>query len=83
MESFYRLIARRYGEPFAPARAAALEVEWWRVHREHQHAAAGEDDRPLVDGLTALYAYTYAVSEESVRPAAEQRALAMDYSDSG
>ena len=22
---------------FDPARAAELEVEWWRVHREHQH----------------------------------------------
>jgi hypothetical protein len=81
MESFYRLIARRYGESFDPARAAALEVEWWRVHREHQHSDAGGDDRPLVDALSALYAYAYAVPEASVQPAAEQRALAMHYSD--
>jgi uncharacterized protein YndB with AHSA1/START domain len=81
MESFYRLIARRYGESFDPARAAALEVEWWRVHREHQHSDAGGDDRALVDALSALYAYAYAVPEASVQPAAEQRALAMHYSD--
>ena len=25
------------------ARAAVLEVEWWRVHREHQHAGDSPD----------------------------------------
>jgi hypothetical protein len=85
MERFYRLVARRYDEPFDTARAAALEVEWWRVHREHQRGTAAhvpdDDERPLVDALAALYAYVYAVPEASVRPAAEQRALAMGYSD--
>src|ERR1035437_8406964 len=36
IEVFYRLIARRYGESFDPATADLLEVEWWRVHKQHQ-----------------------------------------------
>jgi hypothetical protein len=81
MERFYRLVKERHGETFNPAEAARLEVEWWRVHREHQHSDRGDDDRPLVDALAALYAYVYGVPGASVRFAAEQRALAMDYSD--
>ncbi len=81
MERFYSIIARRYGESFDPAKAATLEVEWWRVHREHQHADADGDERPLIDALSALYSYVYGVPESSVRVAAEQRALAMRHSD--
>ena len=80
MERFYRLVARHYGESLDPARAAELEVEWWRVHREHQHAD-GSENTPLVDALAALYAYVYAVPEDAVRDAARERALAMDLSD--
>ena len=81
MERFYRLLVARYGESFDPARAAALEVEWWRVHREHQHADGEGDERSLIDALSALYSYAYGVPEADVRVAAEQRALAMRYSD--
>jgi hypothetical protein len=82
MERFYRLVKRRHDEHFDPVVAARLEVEWWRVHREHQRDSGGEDDdRALVDALAALYGHVYGVSENSVRVAAEQRALAMDYSD--
>jgi hypothetical protein len=95
MERFYRLVARRYNEPFDPARAAVLEVEWWRVHREHQRGprdeapdlapeadeAIRQEEQPLVAALAALYAYTYGVEPPTVRAAAEQRALAMRYSD--
>ncbi len=80
MERFYRIVANHHHEPFDPARAAVLEVEWWRVHREHQHGdSVGE--QPLIDALSALYSYVYGASEVDVRPAAEQRALAMRYSD--
>ena len=86
------MVARRYGETMDPARAAVLEVEWWRVHREHQRGsdAAGargpdqailDEERPLVDALAALYAYSYGADRSVVRVAAEQRALAMRYSD--
>ncbi len=79
MQRFYRLIARRYGESYDPARAAALEVEWWRVHRENQHGEG--DERQLIDAIAALYSYAYGVSEDAVRVAAEQRAIAMRHSD--
>ena len=36
MERFYRIVQQLYAEPFDPATAADLEVEWWRVHRDHQ-----------------------------------------------
>ena len=62
-----------------PRRAAELEVEWWRVHREHQHGGAERSE--LDDALAALYAYTYGVERESVRDAAALRAEAMDVSD--
>ncbi len=82
MERFYRLVRSRHGEPSDPLRASQLEVEWWRVHREHQHSGHGADDEePLIDALAALYACVYGAPERDVRVAAEQRALAMRHSD--
>jgi hypothetical protein len=81
MERFYRLVAQHHIEPFDPARAAELEVEWWRLHREHQHSDSGPADGALVGALASLYAYVYGVPEADVRVAAEQRALAMQHSD--
>jgi hypothetical protein len=81
MERFYRLVAHRHSERFDPRTAAELEVEWWRVHREHQHEGSAEDRDSLVAALATLYAYVYGVPEDDVRVAAEQRALAMDHSD--
>ncbi len=80
MDRFYQLVARHYREKFDTARAAQLEVEWWRVHREHQRGSE-PSVQPLVDSLATLYAYVYGVPDSEVRLAAEQRALAMDYSD--
>jgi len=79
MERFYRLVAGRHGETFDPRRASELEVEWWRVHRAHQREDGSEP--ALVAALAALYAYVYGVSDAEVTVAAEQRALAMRYSD--
>lgn len=79
MERFYALVARHHEESFDPARAAELEVEWWRVHRAHQHD--GADREELVEALMALYSYVYEVPATDTRVAAEQRALAMDHSD--
>jgi hypothetical protein len=81
MRRFYALVADQHGETFDPVRAAGLEVEWWRVHREHQHEGSALDRQSLVDALAALYGYVYSVPEDDVRIAAEQRALAMDHSD--
>lgn len=33
MRRFYALVKLTYGEPASPAKAAELEVDWWRVHR--------------------------------------------------
>src|SRR4051812_35832385 len=74
-----RLMRRFYvmlGAP-DPARAAELEVEWWRVPREHQHQP-GTADEPLTDALAALYAHVYGVDPGGVREAAKLRAEAMD-----
>lgn len=81
MERFYRLVSRQHGESFDARRASELEVEWWRVHRELQREDTGGSEEPLVTALAALYAYVYGVSETDVHVAAEQRALAMRYSD--
>jgi hypothetical protein len=80
MARFYRLVAREYGESFDPQRAAALEVEWWRVHREHQRSDT-EDEETLIEALAALYSYVYGVTREAVLVAARERAVAMRHSD--
>jgi hypothetical protein len=81
MERFYRLLARHHGESLDARRASELEVEWWRVHREHQREHPDRDDRPLVAALTALYSDVYGVPAADVTVAAEERALAMRHSD--
>jgi hypothetical protein len=81
MARFYGVVKRRHGESFDPVRAAELEVEWWRVHREHQRTEGHDDQRPLVAALAALYAYVYGVSYDDVQLAARERANAMDLSD--
>ncbi|MGZ4435229.1 MAG: hypothetical protein ACXVW7_16620 [Trebonia sp.] len=82
MRRFYALVRLSYGEPASPAQAAALEVDWWRVHREVQYSTeprgAGDE---LVESLTRLYCYLYGEPEAEVRPAAVHRARAMDLSD--
>ncbi len=93
MRRFYTLISISYGEPASPARAAELEVDWWRVHREGQHrddgqrrdgSRAADEAEPaeeLVQSLARLYCYLYREPESALRPAAVHRARAMDLSD--
>jgi hypothetical protein len=83
MTLFYRLLKKSENARFDPGRAAELEVEWWRVHREAQHADGGGSgpSEPLVDALAELYAYCYSVEPAAVREAARLRAEAMDVSD--
>jgi hypothetical protein len=82
MQRFYALVKLSCGEPASPAQAAALELDWWRVHRQVPYATAprGADDE-LVESVTQLYCYLYGEPEAAVRPAAEHRARAMDLSD--
>ena len=82
MRRFYGLLRISYGEPRNVAEAARLEVDWWRVHRERQHAAGHPDgDDELVEALVRLYAFLYREPEAAVRPAAVYRTEAMDLSD--
>jgi hypothetical protein len=88
MRRFYGLLKISYGQPGDVAEAARLEVDWWRVHRERQHAAhpmggqpAGGDPDELAGALTRLYTFLYDEPEAAVRPAAVYRTEAMDLSD--
>jgi hypothetical protein len=81
MTRFYRLVRDSEGSTLDPARAARLEVEWWRLHRANQHGAGPGAHQELVAALRDLYAYSYETDPELVRPAAELRAEAMAISD--
>ena len=82
MQELYALVKFRFGEPADPAVAAALEVEWWRVHRERQYSPpTAETWNRLVEAVTSVYCYLFGETEAAVRPAAVHRARAMDLSD--
>ena len=81
MTRFYQLLRKDTGEGIDPARAAELEVEWWRVHREAQHGEGTDPSEALIGALGELYAYAYSVALPDVRLAARLRAEAMDVSD--
>jgi hypothetical protein len=80
MRRFYALVVSDHDLDLDPVRASELEVEWWRLHREHQHDA-GVADSALVRALVDLYSYVYATDPEAMRPAAVARVEAMDLSD--
>ena len=80
MTRFYQLLRKSAGEALDPRRAAQLEVEWWRVHREVQHRRDGNSE-PLTAALRDLYAYSYSVDPADVQRAAALRAEAMVVSD--
>jgi len=79
MGRFYQLLRASGSGSFNPTRAAELEVGWWRVHREHQHA--GDSSEGLTVALRDLYAYIYEADPAELREAARLRAEAMDASD--
>jgi hypothetical protein len=80
MRRFYALVAADHGLELDPVRASELEVEWWRLHRAHQHDPDVEESA-LVQALVDLYAYVYSTDREPMRPAAAARVEAMDLSD--
>ena len=82
MRCFYALVRLSHGEPASPAKAAELEVDWWRVHRQVQYSTApGVADDDLVESVTRLYCYLFGEPEAQVRPAAVHRVRAMGLSD--
>jgi hypothetical protein len=82
MRRFYALVRLSYGEPASPSKAAALEVDWWRAHRQARYptGSRGAGDE-LVESVTRLYCYLYGEPADQVRPAAMHRARAMELSD--
>lgn len=81
MRRFYALVRLSYGEPASPAKAAELEVDWWRVHRQVQYSVPGVTGEDLVESVTRLYCYLFGEAEAAVRPAAVSRVRAMGLSD--
>jgi hypothetical protein len=73
LEAYYRDIAARSARPFDSHRAAALELEWWIVHREKP--------AELPHALAALQAEIYGVPAERFAQHARLRAQAMDLRD--
>ena len=81
MREFYALVRLSHGEPASPAKAAELEVDWWRVHRQVQYSAPGVAREDLVESVTRLYCYLFGEPEPAIRPAAVCRVRAMGLSD--
>ena len=80
MRRFYALVSEDLDLDLDVEHAARLEVEWWRLHRLHQHAeGVGRDE--LVSSLTKLYSFVYDTTPEAMRDAARLRVEAMDLSD--
>ncbi len=82
MRELYGLVRLRFGQPADPARAASLEIDWWRAHRRRQYAShPAETGDELAESVTRLYCYLFGETEAVVRPAALHRVRAMDLSD--
>jgi len=81
MERFFGIVQRQSGESFDPAVAAALEVQWWRVHRDMHHTSMTDGEHALTEAIATLYAYVYRVPTASVRAAAKHRVSAMRHTD--
>jgi hypothetical protein len=78
MRQFYALVREPAGGRYDVDRAAALEVNWWAVHRNR---AQYPDSAALARALAELYAEVYRLPVEAALPAGEHRARAMDLSD--
>jgi hypothetical protein len=78
MRRFYQFIKNIHREDFDVTRAAALEVNWWSVHRK---LFGNAENRELVETLRNLYAEAYGVEPAKVEEAASLRAKGMLYSD--
>ena len=77
-----RAVRLSHGEPASPAKAAELEVDWWRVHRQVQYSTApGVAADDLVESVTRLYCYLFGAPEAEVRLAAVYRVRAIGLSD--
>jgi hypothetical protein len=77
LERYYAGIRTVSEVPFDPRRAAALELEWWIVHREVEDHPPGDLENALAD----LAAELYQVPAERLWTHAARRAEAMTIRD--
>jgi hypothetical protein len=70
---FYRMARRWSGLEFDPVGAAALEVGYFRVHRE---LIGNPDKTGFVDAMAALHAHLFDLPVERMRESAEWRVRA-------
>lgn len=73
LDHFYSLISRNSTAPFDIHRAAALELEWWIIHRERMRHPPGDLERALAQ----LQAHIYGMPESRFEEHAKARAEAM------
>jgi len=78
MRRFYQFIKNIHREDFDVTRSAALEVNWWSVHRK---LFGNAENQELIETLRNLYAEAYNVEPAKVEEAASLRAKGMLYSD--
>jgi hypothetical protein len=78
MRRFYALVREPAGARYDAERAAAVELEWWVVHR---HRRDYPDYSALVRAMTALYAEVYQAPPATVAEAARYRVAAVEVSD--
>ena len=78
MRQFYALVREPAGGRYDVDRAAALEINWWAIHRNRDQSP---DSSALAHALADLYAEVYRLPVEAALPAGEHRAHAMDLSD--
>jgi hypothetical protein len=80
MRRFYGLVVADGRLRLDSVEAARREVQWWRVHRAHQHeASVTEDD--LIAALGDMCSCVYSVPPNAVREADRHRIIAMGRSD--
>ena len=78
LEKFYRLARRYSGLIFDPTHVAALEFQYFDVHRR----LVGQADKSeLIQRLVSLHSAIFDLSGEQVRESAELRAKAADLVD--
>ena len=78
MRQFYAYVREPVGGHYDAAKAAKLEVNWWAVHRNRDQYP---DRSALAQALADTYAEVYQMPAETLLPAGEARAAAMDLSD--
>lgn len=81
LAGYYAKVRRSAGLQIAAATLAALEMDYWVVHRQlaverRQASDHTGDIEPMVESLARLHAALFDASPEAIRRSAEQRALA-------